>query len=113
MSNVEKTAWKIQASCPQGRVLTIDQALVVANVLEEAGLLAPAPQIIRTAEELEALELEDADAVVLASEAGAVRTVRALAAMHRLGSVWGLPAVVIATGAQARAAREAMEEEHG
>lgn len=41
MSNVEKTAWKIQASCPQGRVLTIDQALVVANVLEEAGLLMP------------------------------------------------------------------------
>ena len=112
MDNVEKTAWKIQASCPQGRVLTIDQALVVANVLEEAGLLAPAPQIVRTMEELEALELDDADAVVLASEAGAVRTVRALCAMHRLGSVWGLPAVVIATGAQVRAAREAMEEEN-
>src|SRR5699024_7003141 len=68
-------------------------------------------QIIRTPEELEALELNDADAIVLASEAGTVRTVRALAAMHRLGSVWGLPAVVIATGAQVRAAREAMEEE--
>ena len=81
--------------------------------LEAAELLMPDAQIIRTPEELETLELEDADAVVLASEAGAVRTVRALAAMHRLGSVWGLPAVVIATGAQARAAREAMEEEHG
>ena len=69
-------------------------------------------QIITTPEELEALAREDADAVVLASEAGAVRTVRALAAMHRLGSVWGLPAVVITTGAQVRAAREAMEEEH-
>ena len=69
-------------------------------------------QIITTPEELEALELDDADAVVLASEAGAVRTVRALAAMHRLGSVWGLPAVVIATGAQVRAAREAMEQEN-
>ena len=67
-------------------------------------------QIITTPEELEALELNDADAVVLASEAGAVRTVRALAAMHRLGSVWGLPAVVVATGKQVRAAREAMEE---
>ena len=66
-------------------------------------------QIIRTLEELEALAREDADAVVLASEAGAVRTVRALAAMHRLGSVWGLPAVVIASGAQVREAREAME----
>ena len=66
-------------------------------------------RIMRTQAELEALEMEDADAVVVASEAGVVRTVRALAAMHRLGSVWGLPAVVIASGAQVRAAREAME----
>ena len=66
-------------------------------------------RIITTPEELEALEIDDADAIVLASEAGAVRTVRALAAMHRLGSVWGLPAVVIATGAQVRAARETLE----
>ena len=69
-------------------------------------------RIITTPEELEALAREDADAIALASEAGAVRTVRALAAMHRLGSVWGLPAVVIATGAQVRAAREAMEKEN-
>ena len=69
-------------------------------------------QVITTPEELEALELDDAGAVVVASEAGAVRTVRALAAMHRLGSVWGLPAVVIASGAQVRAAREAMEIEN-
>ena len=70
-------------------------------------------QVITTPEELEALELDDADAIAIAGEAGAVRTVRALAAMHRLGSVWGLPAVVVATGAQVRAAREAMEEENG
>ena len=70
-------------------------------------------RIITTPEELEALELDDADAIVLASEAGAVRTVRALAAMHRLGSVWGLPAVVVATGAQVREAREAMELDNG
>ena len=70
-------------------------------------------RIITTPEELEALEIDDADAIVLASEAGAVRTVRALAAMHRLGSMWGLPAVVIATGKQVRAAREAMELENG
>ena len=66
-------------------------------------------QIIRTPQNLEELAREDADAIVLASEAGTVRTVRALAAMHRLGSVWGLPAVVIATGKQVREAREAME----
>ena len=66
-------------------------------------------RIITTPEELEALEIDDADAIVVASEAGAVRTVRALAAMYRLGSMWGLPAVVIASGNQVRAAREAME----
>ena len=70
-------------------------------------------RIITTPEELEALEIDDADAIVLASEAGAVRTVRALAAMHRLGSMWGLPAVVIASGNQVRAAREAMELDNG
>ena len=82
------------------------------TALEAAGLLMPDARIIRTPEDLEALEIDDADAVVLASESGAVRTVRALAAMHRLGSVWGLPAVVVATGKQVRAAREAMEEEN-
>ena len=70
-------------------------------------------QIITTQEDLEALAREDADAIVLAGEAGVVRTVKALCAMHRLGSMWGLPAVVIASGAQVRAAREAMEKEHG
>ena len=66
-------------------------------------------QIITTPEDLEALEIDDADAIVVASEAGVVRTVRALAAMRRLGSVWGLPAVVVATGRQVRAARETLE----
>ena len=79
------------------------------TALKTAGLLAPDLRVIRTQEELEALELEDADAIVLAGESGAVRTVRTLAAMHRLGSVWGLPAAVVASGAQVRAAREAME----
>ena len=87
--------------------LADNEAYVTA--LEAAGLLMPDLQIIRTPEELEELELNDADAIVLASEAGVVRTVRALAAMHRLGNVWGLPAVVVASGKQVRAAREAME----
>ena len=91
--------------------LADNEAYVTA--LEAAGLLAPDLQIIRTQKELEALELDDADAIVLASEAGAVRTVRALCEMYRAGNMWGLPAVVIATGKQVRAAREAMEQEHG
>ena len=91
--------------------LADNEAYVAA--LEAAGLLMLDVQVIRTQEELEALAREDANAVVLASEAGVVRNVRALAAMHRLGSVWGLPAVVIATGTQVRAAREAMELDNG
>ena len=66
-------------------------------------------QIITTQEELEALAREDADAIVLAGEAGVVRTVEALCGMNQLVPIWGLPAVVIATGDQVREAREAME----
>ena len=90
--------------------LADNEAYVTA--LEAAGLLVPDARIIRTPEELEAVELDDADAIALAGEAGAVRTVRALAAMHRIGSMWGLPAVVIATGTQVREAREAMEKDN-
>ena len=70
-------------------------------------------QIITTPEELGELALEDTDAVVLASEAGAARSVKALWEMCRAGGMWGLPAVVIASGDRVREAREAMEEENG
>ena len=90
--------------------LADNEAYVTA--LEAAGLLMSDMRVIRTPEELEALAREDADAIVLASEAGAVRTVRALWEMCRFGGMWGLPAVVIATGEQVRAAREAMEVEN-
>ena len=66
-------------------------------------------QVITTPEELEALARDDADAIVLASEAGVVRSVKSLCMMYRLKVEWGLPAVVIATGDQVRVAREALE----
>ena len=66
-------------------------------------------QIITTPEELEALAREEPGAIVLASEAGVARSVKSLCMMYRLKVEWGLPAVVIASGAQVRAAREAME----
>ena len=69
-------------------------------------------QVITTPEELEALAREDADAIVLAGEAGVVRTVEALCGMSQLVPMWGLPAVVVATGAQVHEAREAMEEDN-
>ena len=83
------------------------------RALQAAGLLMSDMQVIRTPEELEALAREDADAVVLAGETGVVRTVEALCGMNQLVHMWGLPAVVIATGDQVREAREAMEKENG
>ena len=83
------------------------------TALEAAGLLAPDARIIHTPEELEALARDDAAAIVLAGEAGVARSVKSLCMMYRLKVEWGLPAVVIATGDQVRAAREAMEEENG
>ena len=111
MSNLEKSSRLLQ---DWADMHSVDMDMYhVARKLLEAELLAPDVQVIRTQEDLEVLAREDADAIVLAGEAGAVRTVRALAAMHRLGSVWGLPAVVVASGAQVRAAREAMEQDNG
>ena len=69
-------------------------------------------QVIRTQQELEALAREDAVAIVLAGETGVVRTVEALCGMNQLVHMWGLPAVVVATGKQVRAAREAMEKDN-
>ena len=66
-------------------------------------------QVIRTQKELEALAREDADAVVLAGFVGVPRPACTLYEMYRAGQRWTLPAVVIASGAQVRAAREAME----
>ena len=87
--------------------------IAYVTALQAAGLLAPDVQVIRTPEDLEALAREDADAIVLASEAGAARSVKSLCMMYRLKVEWGLPAVVIATGKQVRAAREAMELKNG
>ena len=83
------------------------------TALEAAGLLVPDARIIRTPEDLEALVREDADAVVLAGFVGVPRPACTLYKMYRAGQEWTLPAVVIATGGQVRAAREAMEKYNG
>ena len=70
-------------------------------------------QVITTPEGLEALAREDANAVVLAGHVGVPRPACTLYEMHKAGQGWVLPAAIIATGTQARAAREAMEQEHG
>ena len=91
--------------------LADNEAYVTA--LEAAGLLVPDARIIRTPEDLEALAREDADAVVLAGFAGVPRIACTLYEMHKAGQEWVLPAAVIATGGQVRAAREAMEKYNG
>ena len=91
--------------------LADNEAYVTA--LEAAGLLMSDVQVIRTPQDLEALAREDADAVVLAGFVGVPRPACTLYEMYRAGQRWTLPAVIIASGAQVRAAREAMEKEHG
>ena len=91
--------------------LADNEAYVTA--LEAAGLLAPDVQVIRTPPDLEELAREDADAVVLAGFVGVPRPACTLYEMYRAGQRWTLPAVVIATGKQVRAAREAMEQDNG
>ena len=111
MSNFDRAVEALDAVDEAIDHLADNEAYVTA--LEAAGLLAPDMQVIRTPEELEALAREDADAIVLASESGAVRSVKSLCMMYRLKVEWGLPAVVIASGKQVRADREAMELDNG
>ena len=66
-------------------------------------------QVITTQEELEAL---DPDTAVISAENGAAYYVKNLADRHTKTFLY-VPAVVIATGAQVRAAREAMELDNG
>ena len=110
MSNFDRAVKALEEADEFHGAMVDNEAYVRA--LQAAGLLVPDVQVIRTPEDLEALAREDADAIVLASEAGAARSVKSLCMMYRLKVEWGLPAVVIATGRQVRAAREAMEKEH-
>ena len=87
----------------------LEASTAYVTALEAAGLLVPDARIIRTPEDLGALAREEPGAIVLAGEAGVVRSVKALWEMYSTGDEWGLPAVVIATGRQVRAARETLE----
>ena len=73
-------------------------------------------QIITMLEELEALAKVDAEAVVVSSDIGSgyiVEPAFKMCEMYKIGYVSIFPSVVVATGDQVRAAREAMEKEHG
>ena len=86
-----------------------DQARELAQALADAGLLTPEPQIIRTVKELLALDPE----TVLqrgSSDPWFILAVDLRIMIHKYGSNKYLPAVVVATADQVRAAREALEE---
>ena len=83
-----------------------------ATVLEERGLLAPDLQIIRTQEELEALDPDTCTLDKFGDFDFAKAWIDENGKMF-VGHVDFLPAVVFATGTQVRAAREAMELDNG
>lgn len=79
--------------------------------LADAGLLAPEPRIIRTRDELAALDPDTmlVSTVEIRSAFAAEEPQEMAARGRRIGLGW-LPAVVIATGDQVRAARRALTE---
>lgn len=85
----------------------------LATKLAAAGLLAPESQIIRTREELAAL---DPDTLVTSripvhdAWPGCQVVAFPAPAAHRLDLTWCGPMAVIATGEQIRAARQALKE---
>ena len=86
--------------------------IAYVTALEAAGLLMPDVQVIRTPEELEAL---DPDACTL-DKFGDFDFAKAWIDENGKmfeGHVAFLPAIVFATGDQVRAAREAMEKDNG
>lgn len=79
-----------------------------AHALEAAGLLMPDVQVIRTVEELEALDPDS----LLVTVGGSVHDSRNTLYWIKFAGLNYLPAILVTTGAQVRAAREAMEQEH-
>lgn len=106
MSNLEKASRLLQDFVFENGA-DVDMYYAAKDLLV-ADLLMPDVQIIRTVEELEALDPNTA----LIAHDGWMRLAGFMQDNPPLANTY-LPAVVIATGDQVRAAREAMEEEHG
>ena len=114
MTNIDRAAEVLWL--PEPHLFTSecdDQARELAQALADAGLLMPDQTIIRTVEELEALESE---AIVQRhpqhpGQYSYPETAGDLAyVVQRWGTDRHLPAVVVAPAEQVRAARKALEE---
>ena len=89
-----------------------DDLSLLIYTLRDAGLLAPDAQVIRTPEELEALD-GDACTIDRCGDFDLVKTWLDEDGNLYDGNADYLPAVVFASGAQVRAALEAMELDNG
>lgn len=111
MNNIERAAFIINETYADEYVKIHMTPLKVAQALADVGLLAPEPQIIRTLDELEALDPE-----TVLMEVGNVPQSEAWTWFEpetgKVAPTLGedLPVVVIASGAQVRAARTALQE---
>lgn len=87
----------------------------IAGALDKAGLLAPAPQIVRTPAELEALDPDTLLVTVEPVGHGSLGRSAEYISMiyYPQTNQWPLPAVVVASGEYLRACREALEGETG
>lgn len=81
-----------------------------AQALDDEGLLAPDPQIIRTREELAALDPDTLVAMNPITKGHATAYVWSADTALRVNLPWHAPLAIIATGEQVRAARRALEE---
>lgn len=103
MTNIDRAAGIIRAMV---KIENPTHDTDVAQALADNGLLIPAPQIISNMEELEAL---DPDMLLINRDEDTL-TVQDLIRCGRVYRARWLPAVVVATADQVRAAQKAMEE---
>lgn len=108
MSNIDRATHVINETYADEYVKMHMTPPKVAAALDDAGCLAPTPQIIRTVEELEALDGE----TVVESKDGYITSATELSLFLRPHNADSdLPAVVVASGEHVRACREALEGE--
>ena len=109
MTNIDRAAEIISYAIWSDECVVQGGPTEAAQDLSDAGLLATAPQIIRTVEELEAL---DPLTVVYTTDRDAPMCASDLLDDIDYDPYYAddLPAVVVATAEQVRAARKALEE---
>lgn len=117
MTNIDRAAEVVarEYATPDLWKSTVDPSVLIAQALADATppLLMPDPQIIRTVEELEALDQETIvqRRAQYPGQYSRTETAGDLAyVVRRWGTTTHLPAAVVTPAAQVRVARKALEE---